>query len=371
MRIAYLSADSGVPVFGTKGCSAHVREVIRVFRQAGHTVEVFSPRVGGPRPADLADMPCHAVEAGDVANVNRSLADALRQQGPFDAVYERYSLWSHAGLELAREAGIPAALEVNSPLIDEQIQHRGPVDTDLAARVTERAMGAASAVFAVSDEVAKYVARYRADFASVEVLPNGVDVERFSPPDPSPLHLPVTIGFVGTLKPWHGVAHLIAAFDQLRRHRPVRLLIVGDGPQREAIETDVERRGLKSHVELVGAVGHEQVPHLIHRMDIAVAPYPATDFYFSPLKLYEYMAAGRPIVASRIGQIEQTVRHGETGLLCEPGDEPALAEALSRLVDDSGLRARLGSAARVAAVASHSWKSVGDRILARLGGRAA
>ncbi|MBX7103555.1 MAG: glycosyltransferase family 4 protein [Gemmataceae bacterium] len=371
MRIAYLCADAGVPVFGTKGCSAHVREVIRVMRRAGHAVEVFSPRVGGQRPGDLTDLPCHAIEAGNPETVNRTLTDAIRSQGRFDAVYERYSLWSHAGLELAREAGIPAALEVNSPLIDEQIQHRGPVDTGLAARMTRRAMTAASTVFAVSDEVAKYVSRYREDTGSVEVLPNGVDVTRFSPPAASQKGSFVTVGFVGTLKPWHGVAHLVAAFDQLCRNRPVRLLVVGDGPQRAAIAAEIERRGIASFVEMPGAVDHEQVPDFIRRMDIAVAPYPVTDFYFSPLKLYEYMAAGRAVVASRVGQIAQTVRHGETGLLCEAGDESALAEAIGRLVDDAELRARLGSAARAMAVDSHSWKSVGDRILARLGGRAA
>jgi glycosyltransferase involved in cell wall biosynthesis len=99
-------------------------------------------------------------------------------------------------------------------------------------------------------------------------------------------------------------------------------------------------------------------------MDVAVAPYPPqAEFYFSPLKVYEYMAAGLPVVASRIGQIEEAIRDGVDGVLCPPGDPEAFAAALLRLADDPLLRARLGRAARESVVAERTWSAVAGLII--------
>src|SRR5690606_35992876 len=95
--------------------------------------------------------------------------------------------------------------------------------------------------------------------------------------------------------------------------------------------------------ELAGAVEPAEVPAWLARMDIAVAPYHGDQpFYFSPLKIYEYMAAGLPVVASDVGDLAALVRHGETGLLCPPGDPPALAAALARLAGDPAAARRMG-----------------------------
>ena len=99
-------------------------------------------------------------------------------------------------------------------------------------------------------------------------------------------------------------------------------------------------------------------------MDVAVAPYPAlANFYFSPLKILEYMAAGRAIVASAIGQINELIAHGKTGLLCPPGDSAQLAAALHRLKADTPLSRRLGEAARSDVVCNHTWDAVASRIV--------
>lgn len=370
MRIAYVNADSGVPAFGRKGCSIHVQEVIRAMVQAGAEVELFTRRVDGTVPADLGAVRVHRLSAlpkhesreqGAVAANAETIQ--LLSMGAFDLVYERYSLWSDAGMQFAQRSGVPGILEVNAPLIDEQSDYRGLVDRALALEVARRAFSAATLIVAVSDEVASYVRTFSQADGKVAVVPNAVNPQRF-------LHRPApalpaasgvfTIGFVGTLKPWHGLDVLAQAFREFQgRHSASRLLIVGDGPERS--RTEERLRGLD--VVFTDAVPPDEIPALLASMDVAVAPYPKLkNFYFSPLKLYEYMAAGVPVIASRIGQIEKVVAHGVTGWLVEPGDAKALAHGLSTLLDDSQLRRRMAEKARGVALKEHTWENAVRRI---------
>ena len=159
--------------------------------------------------------------------------------------------------------------------------------------------------------------------------------------------------------------HVIEAFAQLHEREPnTRLLIVGDGPEREALESDVQTRGLAKSVKFVGAVAPAHIPQHISQFDVAVAPYTKIEgFYFSPLKVYEYMAAGLPVVVSRVGQLAQLIQDGDNGLLCTPGDATNLAHTLASLIHDLPLRQRLGQAARNTMVPNHTWDAVARRVL--------
>ncbi|PSN13315.1 glycosyltransferase family 1 protein [filamentous cyanobacterium CCT1] len=376
MRIAYVCADPGIPVFGQKGCSIHVQEVIRALRHQGATVELFAVRWGGDPPADLADIPLHAlppVPKGDLAlretaalGNNYPLRAALEQADPFDAIYERYSLWSHSAMDFAQAQGIAALLEVNAPLIEEQAQHRGLIQHRAARRVAERVFQSATAIIAVSEEVKQYLSGWVSG-DRVRVIPNGVNHHRFAgvPFSRSPSST-FTVGFVGSLKPWHGLTHLVNAFEQLYLRVPqARLLIVGDGPERDRLEVQLVERRLQAVARCTGAVPPDRIPALLAQMDVAVAPYPASpDFYFSPLKVVEYMAAGLPVVVSDIGQLRDLVVDGVTGWLCPPGDEKALAIALERLWRSPDLRCSLGRAARQQVLVHHTWDGVAEQILA-------
>jgi glycosyltransferase involved in cell wall biosynthesis len=378
LRVAYVCADRGVPIFGWKGASVHVQEVVRAFRGVGACVEVFGVALGSEPPPDLIDIPVHGVSLpADAAPVdsedaavaaNQPLADELERHGPFDLVYERYSLWSYAAIEYADSVSVPGVLEVNAPLIDEQARHRVLVNRRAAEEVAERVFGSATLLAAVSREIAAYLDRYSRARGRIHVIPNAVDPCRFAPREPLPVSSappPFTVGFVGTLKPWHGVPVLIEAFTRLQALIPTaRLVIVGDGPQRASLVQDVEHRGLTPHVQFVGAVPPADVPFYLRSLDVAAAPYPDySDFYFSPLKVFEYMAAGLPIAASRIGQVNEVLRDNETALLFTPGDATELAAALARLGRDPDLRARLGTAARAVALREHTWQSVVIRVL--------
>lgn len=378
MRVAYVCADPGVPVFGKKGCSVHAQEVIRSLRGRGAKVDLFANRLGGNPPAGLEAVPVHPlppIPPGPVAireqfalKANHDLRTVLTNAGSFDLIYERHSLWSYAGLEYAQECGIPGLLEVNAPLLQEQRRYRNLARPRDAQRAVARAFGAASALLCVSERVAEYANGHRAAKGHVYVVPNGVDPDRITPhQDPA---LPAksgvfTIGFVGTLKPWHGVDSLIGAFADLHRVDPqVRLLIVGDGPQGRELQAQVQARGLKEAVVFVGSVEPAKIPAILTSMDVAVAPYPAlANFYFSPLKILEYMAAGRAILASAVGQVNELIAHGRTGLLCPPGDSAELAAALHRLKADAPLSRRLGKAARCDVVRNHTWDAVACRIV--------
>ena len=250
-------------------------------------------------------------------------------------------------MEHARDAGTPSVLEVNAPLVEEQSRYRGLRDEAGARQIARRAHCAARHVIAVSREVAVHAEALRGSSAGVHVLPNGVDPARFDVERRGDVsEASVRIGFVGTLKPWHGVESLVEAFDRLSSELPeTELVIIGDGPERAALEQRAER--CRGRVRFEGEVAPEEIPAHLATLDIAVAPYadPA-NFYFSPLKLFEYMAAGCAVVAADVGQISDVLAHETSALLYPPGDVRARTSALARLVRDPGARERLGREAR-------------------------
>jgi len=378
MRVAYVCADPDVPVFGRKGASIHVQEVIRALVRRGVHVELFAVRLGGKTPPDFHSVSIHSLPPIPRADhttwrraalaVNEVVRIALERRGPFDFVYERYSPGSYAGMEYAQTAGIPGLLEVNAPLIGEHAEHRGFVCCADAERAADRAFRAATALLAVSEEVAACLESHPAARGRVHVVPNGADPDRFRPGlTPALPGGPgkFTVGFAGTLRPWHGLEILADAFAILRHNAPgVRLLIVGDGPGRRELAARLAAHRLQGAVHFAGMVDPQEMPAWVASMDVAVAPYPRREgYYFSPLKVFEYMAAGVPVVASRVGQLAQLIEDGVNGILVPPGDAVALANALNQLRIDPDLRARLGPAGRMTVLRKHTWDAVAKRIL--------
>lgn len=372
MRIAYVTVDPGIPVFGTKGASVHIQEVVRELIRRGHDVTVHTTRAGRDIPDDLAGLKVieTRIEADDPGareraqqEVSSRIAARIIADGA-DLVYERYSLFSTTLAEVADATGAVGVLEVNAPLIEEQRTHRVLVDEEAAGNALARQVAAATATIAVSDPVRDWV-RERTGSDRVHTVPNGVSITRIVP-RPEDIGDPV-VTFVGTLKPWHGVADLLAAAALAKR--PWKLRIIGDGPERAALEE--QAAGLGIEVDFRGAVAPADMPGQLAGSAIGVAPYPdlggEQQQYFSPLKVYEYLAAGLPVVASAVGQLPQIL--GELGTLVPPSDPAALAAAIDDLAADPVVRGELGWRGRVQAEEKHSWAGAVDHIL-DLAGRA-
>lgn len=378
MKVAYVCMDPGVPVFGHKGCSIHVQEVIRSLLRQDAQVDLFACRLGGEIPEGLEEVRVHKSpryskgepaerERLSIVN-NRNLLYTLESEGPFDLVYERYSIWNFAGMKYALKNEVPGILEVNAPLIEEQAKHRVLVNRSMAQKVALRVFGDATTLVAVSQEVAKYINCYPETEGKVHVVPNGVNPDRFSRIDKSfrsKSSGQFTIGFVGTLKPWHDLPTLLEAFLQLhRKDSNTRLLIVGDGPEREKLEKYIVSKNIVDAVEFAGAVNPSEIPGFLESMDVAAAPYSNLDnFYFSPLKVFEYMAAGLPVVAAKVGQLVELIQDGENGILVPPDDPDVMVDVFNRLRLDPDLRKQLGEKARDTMLCNYTWDMLVKRIL--------
>jgi glycosyltransferase involved in cell wall biosynthesis len=391
MRLVYLCSDLGVPVYGNKGASIHVRELSRALQELGHEVMIVCARLGGSKPegfdVPVVEFPLEepAVDELPRADGNGGLTSpravrattyasslparalpALRDFCP-DLLYERYTLNGTAGLALAGDLRIPHVLEVNAPIVDEELAHRG-LASDASARTLERTIVTRAArIVAVSEELKRWLIGLGVEAQRITVLANAVDPRRFEVEAEKREDMRRRLGvngnpivvFVGTLKPWHDPGILVRALGVLQeRNVAPQLFLVGDGPERERLEALAREEGLSSMLTFTGSVAHDEVPAYLAAADVAVATYhPGTGRYFSPLKLFEYLAAGLPVVAADLGEIPHCVRAGETGLLYPPGDVEALADALATLIADRERAVALGRNGREHVRRHHTWSS--------------
>lgn len=347
MNILYLCADKGIPIRGHKGAAVHVRAMSDAFAHAGHQVTILTPRPGpadGPSPdAEIIHIP--ATQEGTDAENGRAYAEKLYQEalakvrnGRYHLIYERYSLWSDVGARLTHETRLPLVLEVNAPLLKEASRYRHLTNYQEAARVEAAQFKAAFAISVVSRQLSEYVIRRGADSRAVQVLPNGIDPTAFHPAlsrgkarDRLGLKGKFVVGFVGRARPWHDLPTLLQAVGQLHHADPrYHLLLVGQMP--DDLQAHLVQHGLTQAVTITGPVPHQDVPLTMAALDVAVSSHlPLPDFYFSPLKLFEYLACAVPTVAANVGQPAQILRDGETALLYRPGDAASLASCIESL----------------------------------------
>jgi glycosyltransferase involved in cell wall biosynthesis len=294
-------------------------------------------------------------------------------ENPPDFIYERASLYATAGVLLARKLNVPLLFELNAALPLEQESYRASGFADLATKADRWILSRADAVLTVSAPLRDYVVSLGVERKRIHVFPNGVDPALFRPEPPDPrvrtrwgLGDGPVLGFVGGIRPWHGVKALPQVLDRLvGQHKNLRLVIAGDGPLRADLEGDLRQRGLMGNALFTSTLPQTEIADLIRLFDVALAPYPQLDhaFYFSPLKVFEYMACGVPVVAAAVGQIPEVVRDGETGLLYPPDDIDALVSACGQLLANPALRQRLGKAAAAEVHGRYTWDHNAARVV--------
>jgi len=341
----------------------HIEEMIRALRARGHTVREASlvrrgVEADAKRPgrqaspwravARLARGPTYELlELAYNGPAFVRLSRDLRDFAPH-LVYERYALATFAGEAAARAHGVPLFLEVNAPLVDEKRNWSKLWFPGLARRVEGRIFRSAARVIAVSDVLARRIAKEGVPSERIRVLRNGVDPARFHARisgarvrERYGLAGGAVLGFVGWFREWHGLERVVEIVaSEAMRGAGVRLLLVGDGPARSRIEEIARRHGVADRVLVTGPVVREELPEHIAAFDIALQP--AATEYACPMKIPEYLALGKPIIAPDQENIRELLTCGEEALLVPPGDDGSLAEAIRRLVGDEGLRARLG-----------------------------
>jgi glycosyltransferase involved in cell wall biosynthesis len=377
-------------VAAADGMRVHINEIVENLRAAGHEVRVVGPEgaagaVAGQasRTERLAEMARRALPAALYEALELAynlpayvrLASAARAFRP-DVIYERYNLFLLAGLMLARRRRLPLLLEVNAPLLDERSANGG-LQLKTFGRMCEAILWrGADIVLPVSEVLAGAVRGVRGRPAGVHVTHNGGDPSQR--PDPATVAAvrrdlgfgpeDVVLGFVGFVRPWHG---LTAAVDALAGLPPnVRLVVVGDGPGCADLEARAAALGLGGRVRLVGRVPHREVAAYMAGFDVALQT--AATAYCSPLKLFEYMALGCAVIAPDQPNIREVLTPGRDALLFPPGDHEAMCAALAQLATDGALRSRLGTAASETLIARrHTWRHNAERIAALAAGELA
>jgi len=359
----------------------HIREMIRAFRARGHEVVVCALAGGDPAEEQpgtemqfekgsrlgsiMKFMPPFAYELAEIAyNLpgRRRLVAAGRELKA-DFVYDRYNIYTWAGLKAARSLGVPHLLEVNSPVAYERSHYDGRnlVFERTALKYERQVFQRTDHNLAVSTPLRDYLLTLGVAPEQATVVPNGADPVKFGATADEPalrerygMGSRTVIGFVGILRPWHGPELLLRAAARLDRNEcDPHLLFVGDGPSEAEMMSLARELGFESRVTFAGRVPHDDVAAHIAAMDVTVSP--KATFYASPMKILEYMAIGKAVVAPDMPNIRDIFEAGEEGLLFREEDEDSLYEVLDRVCRERELRERLGRNARVCVETRRNW----------------
>jgi glycosyltransferase involved in cell wall biosynthesis len=374
----------------------HIQEMVKAFRELGHEVKLVS-LVPTDRGQDNAQRDARnpfwqrwlwrvppAYEAIQLAynliGIPLLARQVLREKT--DLIYERYSLFNFTGVIVSKLCGIPLVLEVNSPFALEQ-RRDGQIRLRGLARWTERQIcNLATRIVAVSTPLAHILEASGVRPEKIEVMANGVRLEQFVACAPSAelrASLGIrpgerVVGFAGWFRNWHGIEMLIEAFQiSGLAEEGARLLLIGDGQAMNSLRDLVRERRLTDTVIFTGPVPHRIMPRYLDLVDIAVQP--AANEYCCPMKILEYMALAKPIVAPRQPNIQEILRE-EEACFFEPGNAHSLAEALREMGSDAEAARRMGGRAREAIVRrGYLWTANAARIAGARGangrGRAA
>ncbi len=369
------------------GAATKARELLRAVENLGHTThlewrrpqpngvvtvkeqlkERLKPRVQKylrePRQL-LSNLPYLAQEY-----------QIIKKQAP-DILFTRSELYVFSNALLSRWLDIPLVIEADCPVTYEHknfygknFKHLGQLPDKIELEVLRRA----EAIIAISNILKDYYIELGVKAEKIHVIPNGADPEKFRPCEKPAgmikkyaLQEKIVIGWIGSLVGWSGIENLIAmALHVLENYSNVAFLLVGGGANKEFFQEKLHIKNYAPRVILAGTVPHNEVPQYLACMDVVLAPYPKLPFWYpSSLKIFEYMAAGKAVIASDIGQVGEVIKDGENGLLIDPEVGAALLQKTVSLIENEALRKRLGVQARREVLEKYTWEQQAKKIIA-------
>lgn len=385
-RVLYTAFDI-VP--SPKGASTHILHNIRGLVNSQFDVHLLTPNDG---LLPLEDT----VEGAHVTRISQDLSQSflaraihfgkailahLTLHPGYDVVHYR-NIWD--GLAVAQNKkrfGYKALFEVNGlPSIELKYHYPG-IDSSLLSKIKEQEIATlhlSDAIICPSNVTREYIASLGLDPSTslrtgrkrVTVIPNGVSPSDFSP---SPLlrrdgRVPVLL-YIGTLADWQGLDIVIKALPRILEQQAVRLHIIGRGRsrQRKLLAKQIRKLGVEENVIVQPAVPHHEVPAVIAESDICLAPLGLNDRNVTqgacPIKVLEYMASSRPLIASNIPIVRELVREDIDGLLFSPNDPEDLARQVLALLNDYELSKRLADSATERALTKFTWHEAQKKLI--------
>lgn len=366
----------------------HICSIVNALAELGHCVSVISP----PGVEPFAGQASYKKRGISIGKIWRLVSRCMPQTGfellefsynfvgyfkmskvlarqNIDFIYERYAFFCWIGVYLAKMHKIPVIIEVNE--ISGIGRVRGQVFIALSKWIEEQIFKHADALIVVSNFLKQQIANKGINSHKIYVIPNAVDTAIFKPytvmqqslKSKFDLNSEIIVGFVGGFDKWHNFEFLLNGFADVihRNGHNVRLILVGDGPMYNYIEQQVIEKNLHGYVILAGRVAHRDIPHYIDIMDICIIP--ESNEYRSPIKLFEYMAMGKAVVAPRLVPIEDVATHNKDIVLFEPENKESFKNALRELIDDAGKRELLGRAAMKTVQEKHTWQRNAEKII--------
>ncbi len=377
MKILYHHRTQGK---GAEG--VHIKEIIKAFIKSGHNVQIISPKETDPFQKNVFKEPTqswtsyfwknissHAPQilfelmelAYNFAILPRLLTVLKKENYAF--IYERYAFFCWITSYIAKKYNIPIFIEVNE--VAGIKRARGLLLTSMAKSIERYKFRTADAIIVVSKFLKEHIESLGIDSNKIYIIPNGVDIDNFTLRQAASdelkakyqLNGKTVIGFVGSFIKWHNFELLLNTFSKVVQETKTNnlcLFLIGDGPLLKSLKNQVVDNGIVDNVIFTGNIPHNIIPDYISTMDICVIPH--TNEFRSPIKLFEYMAMGKPVIAPKVEPVECVITHNLNGSLFEPGNPFSFMKELKSLINNKKSALALGENAKKTIIEKYQWE---------------